>query len=53
MCTCLNKKNNANGCTTPLNGVKSKCLIRIVPLKSKKKTFNMDPKCMTTVNNKN
>ena len=51
MCKCMNKNKKEKGCTTPLNGVKSKCLIRIVPLKSKKKTFNMDPKCMTTVNN--
>jgi hypothetical protein len=51
MCKCINKNKKEKGCTTPLNGVKSKCLIRIVPLHSKKKTFNMDPKCMTTVNN--
>ena len=54
MCKCIsnNKKNNnkkEKGCTNPINGVKSKCLIRIVPLKSKKKTFNMDPRCKATV----
>ena len=45
MCKCLKKE---KGCTNPINGIKSKCLIRIVPLKSKKKTFNMDPKCLAT-----
>ncbi len=47
MCKCL-KKEKEKGCTNPINGVKSKCLIRIVPLKSRKKTFNMDPKCLAT-----
>ena len=47
MCKCI-KTPKEKGCTNPINGVKSKCLIRIVPLKSKKKTFNMDPKCMAT-----
>ena len=48
MCRCMKKPKKEKGCTNPINGVKSKCLIRIVPLKSKKKTFNMDPKCMAT-----
>jgi hypothetical protein len=48
MCKCMKKPKKEKGCTNPINGVKSKCLIRIVPLKSKKKTFNMDPKCMAT-----
>ena len=56
-CKCMSAKKPENGkkpvkekgCTNPINGVKSKCLIRIVPLKSKKKTFNMDPKCRATI----
>lgn len=46
---CLNNTNNTKkelGCTTPINGVKSKCLIRIVPKHCRKKTFKMDPKCL-------
>ena len=34
------------GCTTPLNGKKSKCIIKIVPLEKKCKTFQMDKKCI-------
>lgn len=51
MCKCMSTKKpvKEKGCTNPINGVKSKCLIRIVPLKSKKKTFNMDPKCQATI----
>ena len=33
------------GCTEPLYGVKSKCVINIVPKSSKKDTFRMDKKC--------
>jgi hypothetical protein len=33
------------GCTEPLYGVKSKCIISIVPVLSKKNTFNIDKKC--------
>ena len=33
------------GCVTPIQGIKSKCIIRIVPKTSKKATFMMDPKC--------
>lgn len=42
------KKNSTKkekGCTTPLYGVKSKCVINIVERNKKVKTFNMDPKC--------
>lgn len=35
------------GCVTPLQGIKSKCVIRIVPKTKKVKTFYMDPKCKT------
>jgi len=36
------------GCTEPLYGVKSKCVINIVPKNSKKETFKMDKKCNIT-----
>ena len=55
---CLGKNNNSNnmpignnknvkekGCTNPITGVKSKCIIRIVPKNCRKCTFKMDPKC--------
>ena len=49
-----NKNHNHNkvvekekGCVTPLQGIKSKCVIRIVPKTKKVKTFYMDPKCKT------
>jgi len=40
-------QNKENGCTEPLYGVKSKCVIQIVPHKTKCKTFNMNSKCKT------
>jgi hypothetical protein len=43
----LNGKNE-KGCVEPLYGVKSKCIINIVPKKSKKKSFEMDKKCIIT-----
>jgi hypothetical protein len=42
----LEKKAKELGCVNPLHGVKSKCIIRIVPKDSKYKTFQMDPKCI-------
>jgi hypothetical protein len=33
------------GCTEPLYGVKSRCVINIVPKDSKKETFKIDKKC--------
>jgi predicted transcriptional regulator len=33
------------GCTEPLYGIKSKCVINIVPKDSKKTTFKIDDKC--------
>ena len=38
------------GCTTPLYGVKSKCVLNIVPKSSKKKSLTIDSKC--TIKNK-
>ena len=42
------KKRNTGekGCTEPLFGEKSKCIIKIVPKKVKEKTFQMDKKCI-------
>jgi len=43
------KKNNGEkGCTEPLFGEKSKCIIKIVPKKEKAPTFQMDKKCIKT-----
>ena len=46
----LNKKvkkqsKKEKGCVNPINGVKSKCIIRIVPKTEKTPTFVMDSKC--------
>ncbi len=47
-----NKKTKKNikeaGCTVPLYGKKSKCIIKIVPKEKKCKTFQMDKKCIKT-----
>ena len=40
------KRNKEKGCTEPLYGKKSKCLIKIVPVNEKTKTFQMDKKCL-------
>tara|TARA_B110001450_G_scaffold199464_1_gene188269 strand:- start:279 stop:899 length:621 start_codon:yes stop_codon:yes gene_type:complete len=40
-------KNKENGCTEPLYGVKSKCILQIVPQEKKCKTFNVNKKCKT------
>jgi len=42
--TLKNKKEK--GCTEPLYGKKSKCIINIVPQEDKSATFNMDKKCI-------
>ena len=39
-------KKKESGCTNPLYGKKSKCLIRIVPKNSRKKTFKIDRQCL-------
>ena len=44
---CLSTVEKEKGCVTPLQGIKSKCIIRIVPKTKKMKTFYMDPKCKT------
>ena len=43
---CIRSVKKEKGCIDPLYGVKSKCIIEIVPKKSKKKTFKMDTRCM-------
>jgi len=47
-CLCKKKKTRKKekGCVTPLNGKKSKCVIKIVPVEKKCKTFQMDKKCI-------
>ena len=39
--------NKENGCTDPLYGVKSKCVLQIVPQETKCRTFNINRKCKT------
>tara|TARA_A100001388_G_scaffold267075_1_gene240820 strand:+ start:520 stop:1092 length:573 start_codon:yes stop_codon:yes gene_type:complete len=40
------KPKREKGCVKPLYGVKSKCVISIVPKKTKCKTFKVDKKCV-------
>jgi hypothetical protein len=42
------RKKEEKGCTEPLYGKKSKCVINIVPHEDKTATFKMDKKCITT-----
>ena len=42
------RKKKEKGCTEPLYGKKSKCVINIVPQEVKTNTFNMDKKCIKT-----
>ena len=42
------KLKKEKGCTTPMYGEKSKCLIKIVPQKSRCKTLTIDKKCLKT-----
>lgn len=41
-------KSSVKGCTEPLFGKKSKCLIRIVPIDNKHPTFEMNKQCIRT-----
>uniref|UniRef100_A0A6C0KZ37 thiol oxidase n=1 Tax=viral metagenome TaxID=1070528 RepID=A0A6C0KZ37_9ZZZZ len=43
-----NKTRKEKGCTEPLYGKKSKCIIKIVPQEEKGDTFQMDNKCIKT-----
>ena len=38
-------KKRENGCIEPLYGIKSKCILKVVPEKSKQKTFSMNKTC--------
>jgi hypothetical protein len=42
------KRKNEKGCTEPLVGEKSKCILKIVPEKTKCASFSMDKKCVKT-----
>jgi hypothetical protein len=42
------KNKKEKGCTEPLYGKKSKCVIKIVPQEEKQETFQMDQKCIKT-----
>lgn len=42
------KKTKEKGCTEPLYGKKSKCVINIVPQEDKTATFQMDQQCVKT-----
>jgi hypothetical protein len=42
------KTTEGKGCTEPLYGKKSKCIIKIVPQEEKGQTFQMDKKCIKT-----
>ena len=42
------RRKKEKGCTEPLYGKKSKCVINIVPQEDKRATFQMDKKCMKT-----
>jgi len=46
--TMKNKSKKEKGCTEPLYGKKSKCIIKIVPQEEKSDTFQMDNKCKKT-----
>ena len=48
----LKRKQKEKGCTEPLYGKKSKCVINIVPQEDKSATFQMDKKCVKTRDSK-
>ena len=41
-----NRKESEKGCTEPLYGKKSKCIMKIVPQEEKSETFQIDKKCV-------
>ena len=41
-----NTKTKEKGCTEPLYGLKSKCVLNIVPKETRCKSFKMDPQCV-------
>jgi len=44
----VTKRKKEKGCTEPLYGKKSKCIINIVPQEDKSAAFQMDKKCIKT-----
>ena len=42
----LKTKKREKGSVKPLYGVKSKCILKVVPRNSKVKSFNVSPKCI-------
>jgi hypothetical protein len=42
-------KKKENGCTEPLYGEKSKCILKIIPNTDKEDTFQIDEKCVKKV----
>jgi hypothetical protein len=48
----MNTNKKEKGCTEPLHGKKSKCIIKIVPHDTKCSTFQIDKKCVKTRKNK-
>jgi hypothetical protein len=46
--TSTSPKTSAKGCTEPLFGKKSKCLIKIVPIENKHPTFEINKQCIRT-----
>jgi hypothetical protein len=48
--TKITNDNIEKGCTEPLYGVKSKCVLNIIPKNSKIDTFKIDKKCKITKN---
>ena len=46
--TTQTRKKKEKGCTEPLYGKKSKCIINIVPQEDKQSTFQIDKKCIKT-----
>ena len=38
-----------NGCTEPLYGEKSKCVLKIIPFDDKESTFQIDKKCIKKI----
>jgi hypothetical protein len=47
-----NKKEKEKGCTEPLYGQKSKCIINIVPQEEKGASLQIDKKCIKSRVNK-
>ena len=58
---CINNPNKINnkdvhkekGCTEPLYGLKSKCILNIVPRDNRYSSFKIDPKCILRKNSEN